>query len=89
MTPKANESSNVTVSSPSEASEGSSDAETYDEWVQHMRVIEFLRKYVRDRLHRHDYEETLALGRGGGGAIVDVGRSHLERPLYPPLPRVA
>lgn len=45
------------VSSPSEESEGGADAESYDDWLQHMRVIEFLRNGIRNRLERRDYEE--------------------------------
>ena len=29
--------------------------EQYDRWLENMRVIESLREYVRDRLHRRDY----------------------------------
>ncbi|KAM7223792.1 pH-response transcription factor pacC/RIM101 [Rhypophila decipiens] len=45
------------VSSPSEESEGAADAESYDDWLQHMRVIEFLRNGIRNRLERREYEE--------------------------------
>lgn len=83
-TPKTE--SAMSVSSPSEESEGSSEAETYDEWVQHMRVIEFLRKYVRDRLHRHDYDGFR--DQRDEPKFLDSGKAGPERPLYPSLPRI-
>ncbi|KAL1836004.1 hypothetical protein VTJ49DRAFT_5696 [Mycothermus thermophilus] len=56
-TPKASE-HNATVGSPSDGgSEAGNETETYDDWVQHMRTIEYLRGYVRHRLERQDYEE--------------------------------
>lgn len=95
-TPKASESNSV--SSPSDESETSTEAETYDEWVQHMRVIEFLRKYVRDRLHRQDYDEAMREGMMEGlrdhrdNRIDSKGfpseKGVPERPLYPSLPRI-
>lgn len=84
-TPKASESA-MSVSSPSEESESSSsEAETYDEWVQHMRVIEFLRKYVRDRLQRQEFDA--ARDARMDSDMLD-SKSGPERPLYPSLPRI-
>ncbi|SPQ22359.1 a10f55dc-fda8-4632-ad6b-291ed22835e4 [Thermothielavioides terrestris] len=59
-TPKAAD--GPAVSSPSEASEAG-EGESYDDWVQHMRTVEYLRAYVRQRLERHDYEEDSDSGR--------------------------
>ncbi|KAK3504953.1 pH-response transcription factor pacC/RIM101 [Neurospora crassa] len=56
-TPKASE--QATVSSPSEDSETGdvNGPETYDDWLQHMRVIEYLRQGIRARLERQDFDE--------------------------------
>lgn len=53
-TPKAAD--GTAVSSPSEASEGA-EGESYDDWLQHMRTIEYLRNAIRQRLDRREYEE--------------------------------
>lgn len=53
LTPRPVES---TVGSPTESESGES-PESYDDWVQNMRVLETLRSYVRDRLERGDYEK--------------------------------
>jgi len=54
VTPKAEPG---VVGSPSDGSEPG-EAESYDDWVQHMRVIECLRSGIRARLERHEYEES-------------------------------
>ncbi|KAL1873447.1 hypothetical protein VTK73DRAFT_945 [Phialemonium thermophilum] len=81
---KARKPSTASVGSPSGESESSTEAETYDDWVQHMRVIEFLRKYVRDRLERHEYEEDIPSWRLDRMSI-DSSKIKQERPLYPVL----
>jgi hypothetical protein len=53
-TPRASEST-MSPTPSSDDSEGSSEAESYDDWLQNMRIIESLRKYVQDRLARRDY----------------------------------
>jgi len=83
------------VSSPSEESEGA-EAETYDDWVQHMRVIEYLRNGIRTRLERREYEEDAAsrmdTSRIDPMVLDSDNRSRsaerVERPLYPVLPRI-
>jgi len=79
VTPKAVEPV-AAVSSPSEESEGS-EPEPYEAWLDNVRVIEFLRKYVQDRLHRRDYDESL----DSEQAIDPSLSSSSEKPLYPVL----
>lgn len=84
ITPKASE----TASSPSDKSDTSNEAETYDEWVQNMRTIEFIRKYVRERLERREYEDSPKENR------IDPLASRREKlggekSLYPTLPPLA
>jgi len=94
-TPKASDNGMSSVSSPSEESEGA-EAETYDDWVQHMRVIEYLRNGIRTRLERREYEEDAAsrmdTSRIDPMVLDSDNRSRsaerVERPLYPVLPRI-
>jgi hypothetical protein len=76
----------IDAASPSGDSESSSEAETYDEWVQNMRTIEFLRKYVRERLHRHEYETER---HRGDPMVIDSDKQGSRKPLYPVLPPMA
>jgi hypothetical protein len=81
-TPKASD--GAAVSSPSEESEAG-EGESYDDWVHHMRTIEYLRGYVRQRLERHDYEEDSDNSRIDPMLHGDRGRGG-DRVNYPPLP---
>ncbi|KAB5570218.1 hypothetical protein GE09DRAFT_1055090 [Coniochaeta sp. 2T2.1] len=94
-TPRAVES----VSSPNESEgSGSTEPETYDDWIQNIRLIEKLRSYVRERLENKIYEEAADEARIDP-MIVDSERERehessgpsikVEKPLYPSLPRVA
>lgn len=100
-TPKAaGDSTSPSANSPSEESEGSGDAETYDDWLQHMRVIEFLRNGIRNRLERRDYEDDdtsridpMVLDSDRRNSSNDANRPVESRPsppqpLYPVLPRI-
>jgi len=89
------------VSSPSASSEASESVrereEQYDQWLENMRVIEYLREYIQNRLEREDFDEesavaadkeqrrreasTEAMDVDGG----DVARPAMEKPLYPTL----
>ncbi|KAK4106627.1 hypothetical protein N658DRAFT_439279 [Parathielavia hyrcaniae] len=80
-TPKAPE--GAAVSSPSDESEAA-EGESYDDWVHHMRTIEFLRGQIRQRLERHDYEEDADNSRIDPMLHGDRGRS--DRVTYPSLP---
>ncbi len=62
------ENGTAVVSSPSEESEAG-ESETYDDWLQHVRTVEYLRNYVRHRLERHEYEEGSDSGRSDGGRV--------------------
>lgn len=49
----------VTAASPSAASDtssGSSEPESYDQWLNNVRVIESLRDYIKTRLTRQEYD---------------------------------
>ncbi|KAK5664069.1 hypothetical protein OQA88_283 [Cercophora sp. LCS_1] len=76
-TPKGVETGPSAVSSPSGESEAG-EPDTYDDWLQHMRTIEYLRNGIRQRLEQHEYEEE----------DEDMSRidPRLEKPLYPSLP---
>jgi hypothetical protein len=91
-TPKAAD--GAAVSSPSDESEAG-ESESYDDWLQHMRTIEYLRSYVRHRLDRHDYEEGSDAGRPESSRVVDnsridpmlhADRGRPDRVSYPSLP---
>ncbi|TPX12064.1 uncharacterized protein E0L32_007179 [Thyridium curvatum] len=84
-TPKASESAMSSVSSPSDASDSSSEPESYETWVQNVKLIEYLREYVKDRLKRHDYEETREQHRYDPMSIDSHKEKPAERPLYPSL----
>ncbi|GAB1320603.1 pH-response transcription factor pacc-1 [Madurella fahalii] len=76
-TPKAGD---AAVSSPSEESEAA-EGETYDDWLQHMRTIEFLRSAIRQRLERRDYEDE-----SDNSRIDPMLHSDRSRVAYPSLP---
>lgn len=93
-TPKARVS--VAVSSPSEGSEaGSSDPETYDEWIQNMKTIDRLRALIRERLERRDYVDS-DREQPIDPMVLDSDRHRqdpaterkVDRPLYPTLPPI-
>ncbi|KJR87849.1 pH-response transcription factor [Sporothrix schenckii 1099-18] len=46
----------VTASSPSAASDASSEPESYDQWLNNVRMIESLREYIKTRLTRQEYD---------------------------------
>ncbi|CAK7218650.1 hypothetical protein SBRCBS47491_003577 [Sporothrix bragantina] len=46
----------ATASSPSAASDTSSEPESYDQWLNNVRVIESLREYIKTRLSRKEYD---------------------------------
>jgi hypothetical protein len=77
-TPKAGDVNMSSVSSPSTESEAG-EAETYDDWLQHMRILEQLRAGIKYRLQNGEYEE------GSDENRIDP---RLEKPLYPTLPRL-
>ena len=55
-TPRGSEPAIGSPSSESDMSDAAREREEqYDRWLENMRVIESLREYVRDRLHRRDY----------------------------------
>ncbi|KAH7328584.1 hypothetical protein B0I35DRAFT_473269 [Stachybotrys elegans] len=84
-TPKASESA-MSIGSPSsesEASDGSRERdEQYDRWLENMRVIETLRKYVQGRLTRREFVEDEDMHRGGRDAeAMDVDMRSPRSPL--------
>lgn len=77
--------------------------ETYDDWLQHMRVIEYLRQGIRARLERQDFDEDdtsridpMVLESSdwnqqqqkSPNEPTAAGPSAPEKPLYPVLPRI-
>ncbi|KAK0646582.1 hypothetical protein B0T16DRAFT_328937 [Cercophora newfieldiana] len=78
-TPKSGDINMSSVSSPSTESEVG-EAESYDDWLSHMRTLEHLRKAIKDRLQRGEYEED------SDGDRIDPRLA--EKPLYPTLPRL-
>lgn len=84
-TPRASESAMSSVGSPSDDSEAGSEPEPYEAWLQNVRVIEYLREYVQERIRRRDFEDMAA---AHGDPMVIDGPSRAgpaERPLYPRL----
>jgi len=79
VTPKSADINMSSVSSPSAESEVG-EAETYDDWLSHMRTLEHLRKAIKDRLQRGEYEEDSDDGR--------IDPRLADKPLYPTLPRI-
>lgn len=53
----------ASVSSPSADSDSGSEPELYDQWVNNVRIIEDLRRYVKDRLARQEYDAEQNRGR--------------------------
>ncbi|KAI0180965.1 hypothetical protein GGR52DRAFT_522416 [Hypoxylon sp. FL1284] len=88
-TPKP-ESAMSTVSSPSAESEASAEAredQAYEAWLENVRVIEYLREYVIDRIKRKDYEPgSPGSGSGGSDMEVDSPTRPPSQPAYPALP---
>ncbi|KAI0167920.1 pH-response transcription factor [Pestalotiopsis sp. NC0098] len=76
-TPKAPES---VVSSPSAESETNSEDAAYEAWLENVRVIEYLREYVIERLKRQDYDAESPAS--SDSMEVDSPR----QPAYPSLP---
>lgn len=86
-TPKASESAVSSVSSPSAESQASienREDHEYENWLENVRVIEYLREYVIDRLKRKDYEvESPA---SSDAMDVDSPARPPSQPAYPALP---
>jgi len=80
-TPKSGGDVNMSsVSSPSAESEAG-EAESYDDWLQHMRILEGLRAGIKARLARGEYDDD-----EGEESRIDPRLA--EKPLYPQLPRI-
>lgn len=94
-TPRASDSMS-TVSSPSADSESGEPPETYDNWIHNMRLLETLRKAIRERLENRDYEMEAEESRIDPMVLDSPARSppvqsaSLDQPqeksLYPTLP---
>ncbi|OTA60435.1 hypothetical protein K449DRAFT_446507 [Hypoxylon sp. EC38] len=85
-TPRASESAISAVSSPSAESEASAEAredQVYENWLENIRVIEYLREYVIDRIKRKEYEEDSP---GSSDMDVDSPPRPPSQPAYPALP---
>ncbi|KAI1772369.1 hypothetical protein F4818DRAFT_425721 [Hypoxylon cercidicola] len=83
-TPKP-ESAISAVSSPSAESEASADTredQVYEAWLENVRVIEYLREYVINRIKHKDYEVESP----SSDMEVDSPMSPPSQPAYPALP---
>ncbi|KAL7627047.1 hypothetical protein AAE478_003823 [Parahypoxylon ruwenzoriense] len=83
--PRALESAISAVSSPSAESETSienREDQAYEAWLEHIRVIEFLREYVIDRIKRKDYDAESP----SSDMDVDSPIRPPSQPAYPALP---
>lgn len=86
-TPKAEP---MSPASTSDDSDSSADPEPYEAWLQNVRVIEFLREAIQDRLKHGQYDSD----EGGDDGNIDPalkaalaeGARQAEKPLYPALP---
>ncbi|KAI2624027.1 hypothetical protein GGS26DRAFT_565526 [Hypomontagnella submonticulosa] len=86
-TPKASESAISAVSSPSAESEASAEAredQIYETWLENIRVIEFLRECVRERLRARDFEADSPAS--NDSMEVDSPTRPPSQPAYPALP---
>jgi hypothetical protein len=87
-TPKAYESAVSSVSSPSAESEASAtenrEDQAYEAWLENVRVIEYLREYVIDRLKRREYEADSPAS--SDSMDVDTPSRPPSQPAYPALP---
>lgn len=88
-TPTPKVADGTAVSSPSEPSEAG-DGETYEDWLQHMRTIEYLRNAIRQRLERREYEDDSDNSRIDPQLHADRNdrndRGRSDRVSYPSLP---
>lgn len=86
------------ASSPSAASDASSEPESYDQWLNNVRMIESLREYIKTRLTRQEYDPSRDLPAYGRGrdlpepptstrlpSLKSVSESAPPPPLYPTL----
>ncbi|KUI55597.1 hypothetical protein VP1G_02879 [Cytospora mali] len=85
-TPKAEP---MSPASTSDDSDSSSEPEPYEAWLQNVRVIEFLREAIQDRLKHGQYDSD----EGGEDNIdptlkaeAEAAERQSEKPLYPALP---
>ncbi len=87
VTPKVGESAVSSVSSPSAESETSSENQqdqAYEAWLENVRLIEYLREYVIDRIRRGEYE---AESPGSSHSMdTDSPTRPPSQPAYPALP---
>lgn len=82
-TPKAVESAVSSVSSPSVDSEAEHQQDqAYESWLENVRVIEYLREYVIDRLKKGEYEPEA--GAAAAAAAAAAGKSSGSSTSSPP-----
>jgi hypothetical protein len=96
-TPRAGASTPASAGSPSGESDSSESPETYDSWIHNMRLIETLRRAIRDRLENREYDETSGDESRIDPMVLDADKSRAppamqasiptrEKSLYPTLP---
>ncbi|KAI1374550.1 hypothetical protein F4677DRAFT_425408 [Hypoxylon crocopeplum] len=84
--PKVPESAISAVSSPSAESEASAEAredQAYEAWLEHIRIIEYLREYIVDRLKRKEYDMESP---SSSDMEIDSPTRPPSQPAYPALP---
>ncbi|KAI1089660.1 hypothetical protein F5B19DRAFT_466273 [Rostrohypoxylon terebratum] len=87
-TPRPSESAISAVSSPSAESEASAEAredQNYENWLENIRVIEYLREYVIDRIKRKEYDAESPASTSSD-MDVDSPTRPPSQPAYPALP---
>ncbi|KAK0753376.1 hypothetical protein B0T18DRAFT_476868 [Schizothecium vesticola] len=81
-TPRMGDTNMSGVSSPGPESD-QGDADSYDDWLQQVRSIEFMRKALRQKLDNHEYESD---SDGEDSRIDPSLQPASEQQLYPRLP---
>ncbi|KAI2470427.1 hypothetical protein F4781DRAFT_390898 [Annulohypoxylon bovei var. microspora] len=87
-TPRASESAISAVSSPSAESEASAEAredQNYENWLENIRVIEYLREYVIERIKHKEYDAESPVSTSSE-MDVDSPTRPPSQPAYPALP---
>lgn len=73
------------VGSPGGPDSDTGDADSYDDWLQQVRSIEFMRKALRQKLDNHDYEDSDGEDSRIDPSLQPPAEQH-EQQLYPRLP---
>lgn len=74
--------------SPSDDSDNGGEPEPYEAWLQNVRVIEFLREAIQDRLKNGEFESESDVDDkiDPSLSVTASGAAPADKPLYPSLP---